>query len=147
MSLGFSKRFTAANFLVFFALPLTKIQKQIPFQKSPLTMVVDRGEDEICHMLDDACARDLDTVWQRFHLSFISSLTTNRKSESTATLNLITTSHLLAWEKLGTFILTRGHLILPPRRKQLVPALLSDDPSSIPTTDSPSPSLTPGSEA
>lgn len=26
------------------------------------------GENEICHMSEDACARDVDTVWQRFHL-------------------------------------------------------------------------------
>src|SRR5882757_8500775 len=71
MSLGFSKRFTAANFLVFFALPLTEIQKPLLFPKKSLTIVVDVGEDEICHMSDDACARDVDTVWQRFHLTHL----------------------------------------------------------------------------
>lgn len=39
---------------------------------------MDRGEKEICHMLEDACARDEDTVWQRF-ISFISSLTAKLK--------------------------------------------------------------------
>ncbi len=38
------------------------------FSQKLLTIVVDRGEDEICHMSEDACARDVDTVWQRFHL-------------------------------------------------------------------------------
>jgi hypothetical protein len=87
ISLGFSKRFTAANFLVFFALPLTEIQKLLFLSKKPLTIVVDVEKQKLSYVRGRVC------TWRRhgvaaFSFHFISSLTANWNNESTTPLNL-----------------------------------------------------------
>jgi len=59
-----------SKFSCFLCFTLDRNSETASFSKKPLTIVVNRGEGEICHMSGDACARDVDTVWQRFHLIF-----------------------------------------------------------------------------
>ena len=71
----------SSKFSCFLCFTLDRNSETASLSKKPLTIVGERGQGEICHMSEDACARDVDTVRQRFHLiPFISSLTANERA-------------------------------------------------------------------